>query len=377
MASDYEYYVDPHRMTAPVSAHTEVDGKPVLNFGGCAYLGLAGSSILLDAAKSAMERYGVANSLPRRYGVSCPAFLDAEEAAASYFGTEAAFVCGAGYLASPLAIGALAREGAHLYIDEAAHHSTKYAAAASGRPVDHYPHLSLGEAAGRLRDVVRDTLNAGEFPLICVDGVSGAYGDIPPLVEYLAIAEDYDGLLYVDEAHAGGVLGEDGRGAVSHFKIDSPRVFAACTLSKAFSSIGGVIYGDASFIADVVSTPMARGSNAGCIPAMAAAKAAFDHVRQDLSLIQNLHANIRRLKSQLRGLGFTLADQPSAIAAIEVGSFERSAALQEALLEEEGIYVCHSTYTGTPPGGVIRLAAFEDHAHEDYDRLIDALRRHL
>ncbi|WOE75505.1 aminotransferase class I/II-fold pyridoxal phosphate-dependent enzyme [Alterisphingorhabdus coralli] len=361
----------------PVKAEVILDGKEVVNYGGCSYLGLTGHPVAEAAATKALEQYGLAASIARAYGVANPVLLELEQVAARFFGTEAAFCAAAGYLASPLAISALTDTNTRLYVDQVCHHSLVFGAQATGQPIERYTHNLGWDDPEALRDFVLQTLRPGEKPLFAMDGITGLLGDISPVPEFVRLADEFDGIVYVDDAHAVGVLGDNGRGTAEYFGIDSDRVCFGATFSKALGGLGGVIFGPEHFVARARSSAMARGSNLGSIPHAAAAIALMEHLMADKAPIQKLHRNIRVFKTLLQELGVSLPAFPTSISSFAFGSYDDHAAMQRNLLQDHGIFLCHSNYTGAGPEGLIRIAVFADHSDDHLDHLIRALTPYL
>lgn len=371
-------YDDAAIMEVALAAETVIDGRSVVNFGGCAYLGLTAHPVVLEAATQALARYGLGNNLPRRYGVSAKPFKDLEAEATAFFGTEAAHVVGAGYLVSPMAIAALCTPATRLYVDSVCHHSLQYAAKASGLPMERFPHAGRGGDPDALRATIEATLQPGETPLAMMDGITGTFGDIAPVDLYLDAVEAYGGTLYVDDAHAVGVLGPHGEGTASHFGLSANRVPSGASLSKAFSGNGGVLYGSQAFIDAARKTPLCVGSSAGSIPGVAGMTAAMTMLRRDPTPLESLRRNVHTLKHGLQRLGLGIDhNSPTPIASFPVGTAAHMQDIQRRLFIEDGIFLCYSTYTGSGAEGVLRVAVFADHTQAHMDALLDGLARRL
>ena len=361
----------------PVTASVELNGRRVTNFGGCSYLGLTGHPLAAKAAKEAIDQYGIGASVSRAYGVANPLLLDLEKATADFFGVEDAFCTGAGYLSSPLALAALSGPKTRIYLNKVCHHSIQFGAAATGQPVEQLPHGLGWSDPESLSGIVASTLKPGETPLFAMDGVTGLMGDIAPLPEFLTLAEEFDGLVYMDDAHGVGTLGAAGRGTAEHFAVRSERLCRGATYSKALGGLGGFLFGSHTFIDKVRASPISRGSNLGSIANAAAMIALFDYLVVNRDCIRREQDNIAYMKKQLVGLGLDLSLQPSPIASFSIGDLQAHTDLQQSLLKDDGLFVCQSTHTGASKDGVIRIGVFADHSKDHLDKLVQALKKRL
>lgn len=358
----------PRRVHSPSGARIDVDGHRLLNFGGSAYLGLGSHAALLDAGAAALRSFGVHSQLGRHYGYALAPNLDAEQAARAFFGVDGAMYFGTGYLFGLIAIPALAEFCDVIFIDEAAHYSLCDGARASGRPAHTFRHR---DAADLGRQLAR-RLPPGARPMAVTDGMFATRGTIAPLADYDRLLQRHGGWLVVDESHAFGVLGAEGRGAVEACGIAPDRVVAGGSMSKAFGAHGGLALGPARIIEHLWRAPAARGAALGCSAGAAMTAFSLQLVRHQPELRERLRANTRLLKRSLRQLGLAIDNDDSPIAAFTVGDADQMQNIQETLMRQD-IFITYSQYVGAGPEGVLRIAAFADHQPSDMHCLQSAL----
>jgi 7-keto-8-aminopelargonate synthetase-like enzyme len=256
-------------------------------------------------------------------------------------------------------------------MDEHAHFNLRDAATLSGLPVFSYPHCD----AGALEDLLERQLLANHRPLLLTDGAFATTGQIPPLAAYAQILESAGGRMFVDESHAFGVVGEQGRGAAEYCGVEHVASRGA-TLSKAYCTHGAIVGCARSVKPHLYGVPPIGAANAGSPLSAVAATASLAHVASHPELRAHLAAQTRYLRKSLRALGLEIIDSPAPIVAFSLGSRECMLRLQRAAFDL-GIYLHYSSYIGAGPRGVIRCAVFADHTREHIDSLIDVLRGHL
>ena len=249
-----------------------LNGKPYINFGGCGYLGLHNNAEIIQAGCKAFEKWGIASGLSRHYDVSNDPLLDVEDNAARFFGTESAIYLPTGYLTTMVGMWGLTDRVDAIFIDNTSHYSVTDAAKISGKPRYLFAHCDAEDLAQKMKD----HLKAGETPLIVSDGVFPTFGEIAPVDEYLKLAEEYDGLILLDEAHSVGAVGGNGRGSADHFNLTSDRIFYGGTLSKSFGAHGGIIPGTKKHIGALRDSPTVRGASAASNPCAAAGAKSLD-----------------------------------------------------------------------------------------------------
>ena len=237
-----------------------------------------------------------------------------------------------------------------------------------GRPVVTFPHGDVQS----LRDLLKTQVRPKQRPVIVTDGVFPTTGYVAPLADYAREIAQYGGRLLVDEAHAFGVVGENGRGAAELCGVEEITAMGA-TLSKAYCAHGAFVPCRAETAARLRRVPSIIGACAGSPLSAAVAAASLQYVAKHPTLRTNLSAMTRYLRTKLRSIGLEVIDSPAAIASFVCGDRADMLAQQRRLFDR-GIYIHHSNYIGAGTDGVIRCAVFRDHSREDVDELIAALR---
>jgi len=342
-----------------------------LNFAGANYLALSSRMELKTAAIAAIDQHcGFSRLMHPFYGGTDPWFDAVEEAAAKFWGTEAALYLPSGFHLGFAALAGLRPLFDAIVLDEQAHWCVTQAAALAEVPVSRFNHCSADSLEETLDELPEDCR-----PLVATDGVFATTGRLPPLDCYHQLIDFHDGQMLVDESHAAGAVGPHGRGALDYFGTRE-RAHVITTLSKAFCAQGAVLLGNRETIDRGLATPAVRGSNQGSPISAAIAAAAINVVRSEPQLRHRLEKNTRHLRFGLRSLGLDVEETPAAICAFTFGGVEVMREIQERLFSEH-IYVLHSNYIASGPDGMIRLAVYADHTLVDLDRLLEALDRAL
>jgi 8-amino-7-oxononanoate synthase len=221
-------------------------------------------------------------------------------------------------------------------------------------------------------------LRPKERPLVLSDGVFPVSGEIAPLRDYLNLAKLYRGLVFLDDAHAVGVLGENGRGTPEYYNIQEKNCWTSASLAKALGGFGGVIWGSA---ADINRIDRASRICAGASPpplVIAAASArALSLACTTPKLRIRLRENVIRARNGLRSLGWELDHSPVPILCLESQKGISLERIKKGLNEKSIAVELVRSYTSTPPGGALRIAIFSTHSDEQIDRLIDTMRQLL
>jgi len=357
------------RFQSPVGSRVTIDGRERDYFSGTGYLCLHSHPAVIKAAADCLNRFGLSTATSRG-GYGEHAVYDELNATINqFFGTERNLYFASGYLGTGILVQGLRERYERLFIDEAAHFSVFEAARASGRPLHSYAHLQPADLAAQ----VSAELQPGEHPLVLSDGLFPISGEIAPAGELLAAIEPYDGLLALDDAHAAGVLGPHGRGTLEYCQVDSPRCYAARTLSKALGGYGGLVGGTATQMDELERlSHVYTAASPPPLPVAAAAAAALRIAYDEPGRRARLRANIKRARAGLRSLAWPdLPESPSPIICLGARPGLNLARMKDGLFER-GICVAPvPRYSSTPPGGALRVAVFSEHTNEQIDRLID------
>ena len=355
-------------LDGPQGAHVHIQGKPCLAFCSNDYLGLANHPALVSAARRGAAMYGVgAGASHLVCGHSAP-HEEVEAALADFIRLPRALYFSTGYMAALGTIPALAGRGDALFSDALNHACLIDGTRLSGADVHVYPHMDLAALEHALARC------PNRQKLVVSDAVFSMDGDIAPIPEMLALCERYDAWLLLDDAHGFGVLGEAGRGVLSHFNVQSPRIVYLGTLGKAAGVSGAFIAGDGAVIEWLLQRARTYIFTTAAPPLLAVA------TLESLRLIEletwrreHLAALIMRLREGFAGLPWRLLPSATPIQPLIVGDNRAVVALSEALLQQ-GIWV-PAIRPPTVPAGTARLRISLSAAHgiEDIDRLLHTL----
>jgi len=348
-------------ISGPQGPTVLLEGKPVLLLCSNNYLGLADHPRVREAAADAAMRWGVGAGASRLVSGTMTIHGRLEERLAAFKRSEACVLFGSGYLANLGVIGALAGSGDVIFSDELNHASIVDGCRLSRAEVIVYRHRDVEHLEWSLRrhSGARD----GQLRrLIVTDSVFSMDGDVAPLAALADTADAYDARLVVDEAHALGNLGPDGRGAVAEAGLEGEVDVVIGTLGKALGSYGAYACASAEMVRYLINT--ARSlifSTAPGPPAVAGALAALDLLSERPHRVQRLRSNARALRGALAAEGFPVAESEMHIVPLIVG--EERAALrlcQEAI--EHGVFA-QAIRPPTVPAGTsrLRLTAMASH----------------
>ena len=366
----------PPVIESPEGARVTIGGRQYDWFRGNSYLGLQAHPDVLRAACEATLRYGLKLRDHRRVGCH-PCVLEWERAANAFFACEAAVLLGSGYAGGAVMVAALGDDFDVAFVDEQSHANVWDGLVAAGVRVISFPHRDPDGLAA----VLSTDLGARQRPLVVSDGIFPITGALAPVPDYEAVLQPYDGaLLCLDDAHAYGVLGPDGRGTLDHFGLQGARRFSYGTMSKAFGGAGGVIPGSAELRGRIECRSAAYRSTTKAPPGIVAAGArALEIARTQPGLRARLAAHVARVRSALRSIGLPLDDGPAPIICVDARSRLDFASIARRLFDEESIAVVHMPggYANVPAGGCLVFTLSALHDEEQIERLVDAFRRAL
>ena len=360
-----KWYRSVKEITGHPGATVELLGQPVINFASNDYLGLAGDPRLSKAAIAAIQAYGTGSTGSRLLSGNKTLHQELEQAIAQLKQTEAALVFSSGYLANLGTVSALVGKRDLILGDAYNHSSLKKGAILSGATAFDYQHLDLTDLRQKL------TANRSLYRrcLITTDSVFSMDGDLCPLPELIAIAQEFHCMLLVDEAHATGVMGQSGAGCVEHFNCTGAELIQIGTLSKALGSLGGYVAGSHSLIDYLRNRCASWIYTTALSPAdTAAAIQAIEIIQQDRSRILQLWNNINYLKQQLAQSKIELLPSESPILCINLGDPQSAITKAESLLAA-GIFA-PAIRPPTVPTSRIRISLMATHQRSHLDSLI-------
>ena len=360
-----------HIMKSALGIETQIDNEKYLYFAGVGYYHLQSDKEVTQAAISAIEKYGMGSATTRAITGTTPLLLDVEKVAAEYFGTEDAAYLPSGYLSNIAGIEALnkLKKFDVIFIDEDSHYCNIEAAYTVNKPVFTFKNRDVNN----LKQSLLKNLNPGFKPLIATDGMFPIWAKLAPVSEYLEIANKYNGVVWIDDAHPVGIIGDKGRGTYDYFKLLSERLYMGATLSKAFGAYGGIIPGNAEFIHAVKTGSVITGSSAPLSAAAASAKKGIELVMNNQNMRLKLWENARYLKSRLNTLGISTDDNYFPIVTFLYGDAKQMKTIQQSLMKK-GIYIQLAKYKGSGSDGVLRIVVSSKHEKTHIDFLISALK---
>ena len=355
-------------LETPQGARVTVDGREYLAFCSNDYLGLAAHPALIEAAREGAARYGVGAGASHLVLGHATAHHALEKELASFTGLPRALLFSSGYLANIGAVTALVGRGDAVFADRLNHASLNDAVLLSRAEFKRYPHLDLG-ALGRLLAATR-----ARRKLVVTDAVFSMDGDIAPVPQLLELCERHDAWLLLDDAHGFGVLGEGGRGVLSHFGAASPRIAYMATLGKAAGVFGAFVAAQPEVVEILMQRARSYIYTTATPPLLA-------HVlRKSLELIERegwrrerLASNINIIKQSLTSRRWRLMPSSTAIQPLVIGANQEAMAASEALARA-GLLV-PAIRPPTVPQGTARLRISLSAAHEpdDVERLAAAI----
>ncbi len=361
-------YINIRVIGSPQDAWTVVNGKKVLNMCSNNYLGFANHPKLKEAAKKAIEDYGVGPAAVRTIAGTMTLHLELEKKLAAFKGREAVISFQSGFNANLATIPALVGREDVIFSDELNHASIIDGCRLSRAKIVRYAHADPEDLAEKMEQEAKNYRRA----LVVTDGVFSMDGDIAPLPEIVEVAKKYDAIVMVDDAHGEGVLGRDGRGIVDHFGLHEDVDIEVGTLSKAFGVVGGYVAGNAEIVEYLrqKARPFLF-SSAVTPPDVAACIAAVDILTESGELVEKLWENTRYFKEGMKSLGFDIGQSVTPITPVMLGEATLAQEFSK-LLFDEGVFAQAIGYPTVPRGKArIRVMLSAVHSKEDLDFALD------
>ncbi len=364
-------YIHIRTMGSPADGWMIVDGKRVLNFCTNNYLGLANHPALKEAAKRAIDEWGVGPAAVRTIAGTQQLHLDLERRLAQFKGVEAALFLQSGFCANQAAIPPLVGKGDVIFSDRLNHASIIDGCRLSGAKIVVYEHCDPADAERAIRENLKDYRRG----LLITDGVFSMDGDVAPLDALYEVAEKYGVMTMVDDAHGEGVLGH-GRGIVHHFGLQGKFDVEIGTLSKAFGVVGGVVAGSQTVVEYIRQKARPNLFSSACTPAdTAACLAAVDILEQSTELVDKLWANAEYFKQGMLDLGFDCGHSQTPIIPVMLGDVALAKEFS-ARLFKAGVFAMALGFPTVPRGQArIRVMNTAAHSRDDLDRGLAAFAR--
>ena len=360
-----------HRLTleGPQGTHVSIAGRKYLSFCSNDYLGLANHPELIEAVCEGAIRYGVGAGASHLITGHHLSHHRLEEVLANFTGFPRALLFSSGYMANAGVVTALTSHGDAVFTDRLNHASLNDAALLSSAKLIRYPHLDLVVLEQRL------AISQAKCKLVMTDTVFSMDGDIAPVAKLVALCEKYDAWLLLDDAHGFGVLGQQGRGVVSHFNISSPRIIYMATLGKAAGVSGAFVAGQAEIIEILIQYARSYIYTTATPPLLSYA------VLKSLVLIEReewrrkkLVQLTERLKRELQSLRWKLLLSVTPIQPLIIGGNSEALQISNAL-RERGFLIPAIRPPTVPKGSArLRISLSASHSIEDVEQLAMVLR---
>jgi glycine C-acetyltransferase len=311
-------------------AHATFDHRSVVNLSSNNYLGLTTHPRLRERALEAVREFGVGSGSVRTIAGTMEIHMELERRLAEFKKVEAVVVFQSGFAANAGTVSAVLTKEDVVISDELNHASIIDGCRLSRATIKVFPHKDVAAA----RRIIKD-LPATQRKLLITDGVFSMDGDLGPLPDLCALAEETGCIMMVDDAHASGVFGRNGRGTVDHFDMHGRVDIQVGTLSKAIGALGGYVAGNRNLIEFLYHRARPFLFSTSHPPAGAAAcLAALDVLMEEPAIIDRLWENTRFFKAGLERLGFNTGLSESPITPVIAGDSEKANRLSDRLFEE-------------------------------------------
>jgi glycine C-acetyltransferase len=353
------------------------DGKQVINLASNNYLGLANHPKLIEAALKATKAFGVGSGAVRTIAGTMRIHMDLEEKIARFKNVEACVVFQSGFAANSGTVGSILGKDDFILSDELNHASIIDGARLSRAKILVFRHKDVDHCEERLKEVA----NEPGRKLVITDGVFSMDGDIGPVDKLAALAEKYGAIMMVDDAHASGVLGRNGRGSVDHFNAHGKVDVQVGTLSKAIGALGGYVCGSRDLIDYLYHRARPFLFSTSHPPSVAATCiAAFDILENEPERIERLWGNTRYFQGELRRAGFNVGgvNTPATetpITPVIIGDGRATMEFSQALFDEGVLGTGIAFPTVLEGKARIRLMLSSEHTRQQLDQALETLER--
>ena len=351
------------------------DGRKVINLASNNYLGLCNHPKLEEAAIAAIREHGVGSGAVRTIAGTMKIHMELERKIAAFKNVEACVVFQSGFTANAGTVGSILGKDDFILSDELNHASIIDGARLSRAKIKVFRHKDVAHCEELLREIEHEPGRK----LVITDGVFSMDGDIGPVDGLAAVAEKYGAIMMVDDAHASGVLGRNGRGSVDHFGVHGKVDVQVGTLSKAIGALGGYVCGSQDLIDFLYHRARPFLFSTSHPPSVAATCiAAFDILENEPERIERLWNNTDYFKQQLAGMGFdiggnTTPASETPIIPIILGDGRVTMQFSRALFEA-GVMATGIAFPTVPEGKArIRLIMTSEHTRPQLDRALETL----
>ncbi len=353
------------------------DGKEVINLASNNYLGLANDPRLIAASMAATEAFGVGSGAVRTIAGTMRIHMELEEKIARFKNVEACVVFQSGFTANAGTVSAILGKEDTIFSDELNHASIIDGARLSRATIKVFRHKDVRHC----EELLQEVQDKPGHKLVITDGVFSMDGDIGPVDKLAALAERYGAIMMVDDAHASGVLGRNGRGSVDHFKMHGKVDVQVGTLSKAIGALGGYVCGSKDLIdylyhrarPFLFSTSHPPSVAATCIEA-------FNILEAEPERIERLWANTRYFQGELKRAGFNIGgvNTPATetpITPLIVGDGGKAMEFSRSLFDQ-GVMATGIAFPTVPEGKArIRMILTSEHTSKQLDQALETIER--
>ena len=355
-------------LQSPQQPYVKIAGKSYLMLSSNSYLGLCNDQRLKQAAMDAMEKYGVGSGGSRLTTGSYEVHKKLEDEIAAFKRAEAALLFNTGYMANVGAISSIAGKDWVIFSDRFNHASIIDGCRLSGAEIIIYEHCDASDLETKAHS------HRGRRALVVTDGIFSVDGDIAPLPDIVQVAKKYNMLLMVDDAHATGVLGENGGGTADYFGLQNEIDIQMGTFSKALASEGGFIAGNRGLIDYLANKARSFIFSTALAPAtVAVSLRALEIVQAEPRLRQSLIANSAWFREKLREIGFEIMDFPTPIISIVLGPPDLTVNFSNRLMEKNIFVSAIRPPTGPQGTSRLRINLMATHTVDDLAPAIDSI----
>ena len=339
-------------------------------FAGNDYLGMANHSEIIKDAVLALQKYGVNFSASRQTTGTSDIHLKLEQLLAEFKSQEAAMVFASGYMGNKLLLENLKDQYSAIFVDSMAHSSILDGIPCGFHNVSFYNHCDPNHLEKLLQE------SGNPRPLIITDGIFALTGEIAPIDQIYSLAEKYHAVLVVDDAHATGVLGTNGRGTPEYFNLGNvPTIYQSETMSKALGSYGGFLSGKQEFIQKLRNNSDFYGASTALPPAIvAAACSSIKWIRNNPHLREKLTENSELLRNGIQEIGFDTSGKNTPIIPVYFRE-KQSAQNLSVWLEDHFIIAPSVNYPVKMDKYIVRMTVSAIHSTGQIENLLTVLKK--
>ena len=349
-------------------------GHEVIMAGSNNYLGLTGHPQVVEAAQAAIAKYGTGCTGSRFLNGTLDLHLELEDRLAQFMGKEGCVLFSTGYMTNQGVIQSIASKGDLVFSDKDNHACIVAGTRVTFAETIRYRHDDMGHLRTLLEKAARERPEAGK--LIVTDGVFSMSGTLAQVPELVALAEEFDAALMLDDAHAVGVVGEGGRGSASAFGLLDRVDLVTGTFSKSFASLGGFVVGSQAVTEYIRHSASAHIFSASMPPAnVATVLACLDILEAEPERLTRLAQISDFMRDGFRSLGFNVWTSQTPIIPVVVGDMRTCFEFWKDLLEE-GVFVNAVVPPAVPAGqALMRTSYMATHSDDELHQILDAFRK--